>query len=197
MDLTLAMTLDTLRKAQVALRSELDVQTLAPVLDEGRLVRLRDLARDFQRQAHSALVMMLYEDVPEALQQETETLVGNFGDVVTHIDAMLAWDPRRTRPVEDQEGEDTPMTDRSKASSVADARIRVRALEEAAAEALRLATEWRDDVDGTHSSHHSDLRRTWADAAERVAEAIAALARQGGSEEPKDHIPQHKRPHHL
>ena len=101
MDLTLAMTLDTLRKAQVALRSELDAQTLAAVLDEARLVRLRDLARDLQGQAHSALVMMLYEDVPEALQQETETLVGSFGDVVTHIDAMLAWDPRRTRPVGD------------------------------------------------------------------------------------------------
>ena len=101
MDPTLIRTLDTLRKAQVALRSELDAQTLAAVLDEVRLVRLQDLARDFQRQAHSALVMMLYEDVPEVIQQETETLVGNFGDVVTHIDAMLAWDPRRTRPVRD------------------------------------------------------------------------------------------------
>ena len=89
------------------------------------------------------------------------------------------------------------MTDKSKAPSVADARIRVRALEEAAAEALRLATEWRDEVDGTHSSHHSELRRTWADAAERVAEAITALAHQGGSEEPQAHIPQHTRPHHL
>jgi hypothetical protein len=89
------------------------------------------------------------------------------------------------------------MTDRSKASDATHAKARVQALEEAVAVAQRLATEWRDEVDGTHSSHHSDLRRTWADAAEKVAEAITALARQGGSEQPKAHIPQHKRPHHL
>ena len=77
------------------------------------------------------------------------------------------------------------------------AEARVQALEEAVTEARRLARVWRDEVDGAHSSHHSDLRRTWAEAAEKVADAIGALARQGGSEEPKAHIPQHKRPHHL
>ena len=89
------------------------------------------------------------------------------------------------------------MRDTSKTPDANLAAARVQALEEAVAEAQRLAREWRDEVDGTHSSHHSDLRRTWADAAEKVGEAIAALARQGGSEEPKAQIPQHKRPHHL
>ncbi len=60
--------------------------------------------------------------------------------------------------------------------------IRVQALEEAALEARHMARNWRDEAYGNHSSHHSDLRRTWADAAERVAEAIAALARQDGRE---------------
>jgi predicted nucleic acid-binding Zn-ribbon protein len=90
--------------------------------------------------------------------------------------------------------EDTPMT---KASEATHAKARLQALEEAVAEARRLANVWQDEVDGTHSSHHSDLRRTWSEAAEKVAEAIAALARQGGSEEPQAHIPQHRRPHHL
>ena len=45
-----------------------------------------------------------------------------------------------------------------------------------------MAQAWRDKAYGTHSSHHSDLRRTWVDAAEKVAEAVAALALQGGSE---------------
>ena len=65
------------------------------------------------------------------------------------------------------------MTTRSK-----DLDARVEALEEAAAEARRMAQAWRDEAEGTHSSHHSELRRTWADAAEQVAEAIAALAKQ-------------------
>jgi hypothetical protein len=34
------------------------------------------------------------------------------------------------------------------------------------------------DGEGNHSSHHIDLRRTWADAADRVADAITALAGQ-------------------
>lgn len=58
------------------------------------------------------------------------------------------------------------------------AQSRAEALEEAVAEARRLAQAWRDVADGTHSSHHSDLRRTWADAAEKVAEAIADLSRR-------------------
>ncbi len=72
------------------------------------------------------------------------------------------------------------MTDTSKTSELALAEARVRALEEAVAEARRIAREWRDEAEGTHSSHHSDQLRTWSDAAQRVADAIAALARQQG-----------------
>jgi hypothetical protein len=57
---------------------------------------------------------------------------------------------------------------------------RTQALEEAAAEARHLAQDWRSGAEGNHSSHHSELRRTWAEAAEKVAEAIAALARRDG-----------------
>jgi len=89
------------------------------------------------------------------------------------------------------------MRDSSKAPDAALAAAPFHALEEAVAEAKRLARVWRDEVDGTHFSHRSDLRRIWADVAEKVAEAIAALTRQGGSEESQAHIPQHKRPHHL
>ena len=63
------------------------------------------------------------------------------------------------------------MTDRGQ-----EVEARARALEEAAEEARRMARAWRDEAEDTHSSHHSDLRRTWADAAERVADAISALA---------------------
>ncbi|EYD74956.1 hypothetical protein Rumeso_03468 [Rubellimicrobium mesophilum DSM 19309] len=59
--------------------------------------------------------------------------------------------------------------------------MRAQALEEAAEEARRLAKAWRDEADGNHSSHHSELRRTWADAAEKVADAIAALGQRRGS----------------
>ena len=89
------------------------------------------------------------------------------------------------------------MKDTIKTPDAALVAARVEGLKEAAAEAQRLAKVWRDEVDGTHSSHHSDLRRTWADAAERVADAITTLARQGGSEESQTPIPQHKRPHHF
>lgn len=89
------------------------------------------------------------------------------------------------------------MTDKTKAWQAAHAKGRLQALEEAVAVAQRLAKEWQEEAEGTHSSHHSNLRRTWADAAGKVAQAIAELAREGGSEEPQAHIPQHKRPHHL
>lgn len=78
--------------------------------------------------------------------------------------------------------EDTPRTDTSQTPDAVLAAARVQALEEAAAEARRIAKSWRDEVDGTHSSHHSDLRRTWADAAEKVGEAIAGLAQESGAE---------------
>jgi hypothetical protein len=69
------------------------------------------------------------------------------------------------------------MTESTKVSDPGLAQARLQALEEAGEEARRFAREWRDDADGTHSSHQSGLLRTWADAADRVAEAIAALAR--------------------
>ena len=73
------------------------------------------------------------------------------------------------------------MADKRKGSNMADEEVRAQALEESAAEARRLAKGWRDEADGTHSSHHSELRRTWADAAEKVADAIPALEQRRGS----------------
>jgi hypothetical protein len=55
--------------------------------------------------------------------------------------------------------------------------MRLQALEEASAEARRLARQWRDETDGPHSSNHSHLLRSRADAADRVADAITALGR--------------------
>lgn len=69
------------------------------------------------------------------------------------------------------------MTNTTNALAPKSAEVRLKALEEAGEEARRVARQWRDDADCTHSSHQSDLLRTWADAAERVAESIAALAR--------------------
>lgn len=60
------------------------------------------------------------------------------------------------------------------------AEARRQALEEASAEARRLAVQWRDEADGTHSSNHSHLLRTWSDAADKVADAITALSRPYG-----------------
>lgn len=60
------------------------------------------------------------------------------------------------------------------------AEARLQALEEASAEARRLARQWRDEADGSHSSNHSHLLRTWSDAANKVADAIAALGRPHG-----------------
>ena len=59
--------------------------------------------------------------------------------------------------------------------------VRVQALEEAASKARHMARNWRQEAEDNHSSHHSDLRRTWADAAEQVADAIAALTKGGGA----------------
>ena len=73
------------------------------------------------------------------------------------------------------------MAETTKASDASLAETRIKALEEARAEVLRLAKQWQSEADETHSSHQVDLRRTWADAAEKVADAIAALARPGRS----------------
>ena len=59
--------------------------------------------------------------------------------------------------------------------------MRVQVLKEAAAVARRMASVSREETEGTHSSHHNDLRRAWADAAERVAETLTALTGQGSS----------------
>ena len=60
------------------------------------------------------------------------------------------------------------------------AEVRLQALEEASAEARRLARHWRDEADGTHSSNHSHLLRTWSDAAGKIADAISVLGRPHG-----------------
>ena len=73
------------------------------------------------------------------------------------------------------------MTDRSQ--DVDAALAHARALDDAAAEARRMARAWREEAEGPHSSHQSALRRTWADAAEKVAEAIAGLARERGAQD--------------
>jgi uncharacterized protein YukE len=180
MDLTLAQIIDTLRKAEDALRSEMEVRALAETgIDDARLGSLGEMAHSFQQQAHSALVMMCYEDVPASLPQEVDALIAAFGEIAGQIQAMLASDKReilgpQVRDPLQPERTDATLTDRSKA-----AEARAQVLEEAAAEARRLAKEWQDEAEGTHSSHQSELRRTWSDAAERVAAAIAALAQPG------------------
>ncbi len=90
MDPMLTQMIGTLRKAQDALRSEMDVWALAGRVDEARLRHLREVAKGFQEQAHSALVMMCYQDTPEALQQEIEALIRGFDDTVAQIAGMLA-----------------------------------------------------------------------------------------------------------
>ena len=96
MDPIIAKTIDTLRKARDALRSEMELWAEAAVLDEVRLGRLGEAARSFKEQAHSLLVMMLYENVPEALQQDIETLISDFSDIAVQIEVMLASSKRRT-----------------------------------------------------------------------------------------------------
>ena len=90
MDPTLTRTIGTLRTARDALRSEMEVWSRARTLDEARLERLRETARSFQEQAHSVLVMMAFQDTPEALQQEVEALVAGFGQILDQVDAVLA-----------------------------------------------------------------------------------------------------------
>ena len=89
MDPTLTQMIHTLRKAQDALRSEMDVWALAGVVDKARLRHLRDAERSFREQAHSLLVTTAYEDAPEDLQLELEALIVVFGDTAAQIEAML------------------------------------------------------------------------------------------------------------
>ena len=96
MDPTLTQMIDTLRKAQDALRSEMEVWTQAGVIDEARLGHLREAARSFREQAHSLLVTMAYEDAPDDLHQELEALIVVFGDTAAQLDAMLGSGKRGT-----------------------------------------------------------------------------------------------------
>ena len=96
MDPMLTQMIDTLRKAQDALRSEMDVWAQAGVVDKARLRHLREAARSFREQAHSLLVMTAYEDAPEDLQQELEALIVVFGDMAAQIEAMLGSGQRET-----------------------------------------------------------------------------------------------------
>lgn len=90
------------------------------------------------------------------------------------------------------------MTSNSKVPDVTLAEARREALQEATAQARRIAQAWRNEAEGNHSGNPSNLRRTWADAAERVADAIEALAQQGEADESEARrLPQHNRPHHL
>ena len=92
MDPQLIQVLTTLRSGRAALQSELQVWSEAGVFDKARLKHLREAARSFQEQAHSLLVMMVYQEVPEALRQEAEDLVSYFSGAVTAIEAMRAPD---------------------------------------------------------------------------------------------------------
>ena len=71
------------------------------------------------------------------------------------------------------------MKDTTKTSDEVIRRARLQALEDASAEAQRLAVQWRAEADETHSDRQRRLRLTWSDAAEKVADAIAGLDREG------------------
>jgi hypothetical protein len=96
MDPMLTRTLETLRKAQDALRSEMQSWDRAGAADVARVRSLGDMARGFQAQAHSALVMMCYEEVPEALPHEVEALMDAFGEIAGQIQARLVAERRES-----------------------------------------------------------------------------------------------------
>ena len=84
--------LNTLHQAHIYLRQEMGGLIRAETIDDQALCRLKEMARSFQEQAHSLLVMMVYQEVPEALRQEAEDLVSYFSGAVTAIEAMRAPD---------------------------------------------------------------------------------------------------------
>jgi hypothetical protein len=81
-----------LRGGQDALRREMEQLTRAGPMDEAALQRLCEIGRNLQEQAHSLLVMMLYENAPGDLIQEAESLVSVFSDAVQHLEARRAPD---------------------------------------------------------------------------------------------------------
>lgn len=83
-------TVSALRGAHDFLQHEIDGLARPGPKDGEALRRLRDMARSFQEQAHSLLVTMVYEEAPEALQDEAEDLVGAFSKAVRQIEAMIA-----------------------------------------------------------------------------------------------------------
>ncbi|EYD71495.1 hypothetical protein Rumeso_04896 [Rubellimicrobium mesophilum DSM 19309] len=90
MDPSLTQMIDTLRTAREALRSEMAVWVVGSPPDEARLEHLLEMARSFREQAHSVLVMTVYQDTPEALRQEIDGLIAGFSDIVEQVDTMLA-----------------------------------------------------------------------------------------------------------
>ncbi len=70
------------------------------------------------------------------------------------------------------------MTDLDKTLDKALRRARLEALEEASAEAQRLAMLWGDEAGEMHSDRQRSLRLAWSDAAQKVADAITALGRR-------------------
>ena len=87
---SLSETVNTLRGAHSFLQHEMNCLARPGAMDAEALGRLRDMARSFQEQAHSLLVTMVYEESPEALQDEAEDLVSAFSKAVRQIEAMLA-----------------------------------------------------------------------------------------------------------
>ena len=86
--------LATLRRAQAALGQEMEQLTRAGPMDEVNVQRLCEVGRSFQEQAHSLLVMMLYQDAPGELIQETEDLVSFFRDALERLEARRLPDQR-------------------------------------------------------------------------------------------------------
>ena len=83
-------TVNALRGAHDFLQHEIDGLARPGPKDGEALRRLCDMARGFQEQAHSLLVIMVYEESSEALQDEAEDLVDAFSETVRQIEAMLA-----------------------------------------------------------------------------------------------------------
>ena len=82
--------LDPLHEAEGSLRDELDQLAQAGSPDQATLLRLAQAARGHQEQAHSLLVMALFQAAPANLTVEAEALVAFFSGVVEQIEAMLA-----------------------------------------------------------------------------------------------------------
>jgi hypothetical protein len=96
MDQSFEERLSKLRKAHHVLRQETESLARYGPIGAEALCRLRDKARDLQEQAHSLLVTMAYQDVPEPLQEEAEDLVRAFTEAVSQSEAGLTPGKRRS-----------------------------------------------------------------------------------------------------